>query len=348
MNLRPRVASDDAPDAPETAAPRPRRKRDLRSYLSTALIVLGVVLLGAAAYLWGTAQWRYHEQDKVNRELAKYVTLDEGTVAPAADAEDTGPKAPVVDWAGLKAINKEVCGWLQVPGTTINYPVYQTDNNEYYLRHSAATGEWTVGGQLFIDYENTWPGMADQVTLVYGHHLNDGSMFEQIAELDEQERFDAIDTLWYITETYNWELEPLFMYYVQPEDPEARHFKFDTQEEFTDYLKSKLERAVTKRADAAELVGKAQHVLVLATCNYYDGYGRSLLVCIPKEEANAPDVAPEVAAAAATEDVVAPEQDASAEQDDAGETDEATQDDWSDEEWSDEDDEVYELGDEDW
>ena len=290
-----------------------RRKKGLRLYLSNLLIIVGIVLLGAAGYLWGTAQWRYRQQDKVNRELARYVTIDEGTVGAGGAASGDGAdgaksKPPVVDWAGLKAINEEVCGWLQVPGTTINYPVYQTTNNEYYLRHSAATGEWTVGGQLFIDYENTNPGMADQLTLVYGHHLNDGSMFEQIAEMDEQERFDRIDTLWYITETYNWELEPLFMYYVQPEDPDARKFVFESSADFTEYLKGKLARAVTKRSDAADVVERAEHVLVLATCNYYDGYGRSLLVCVPKEEAERAQTVAEaeaVAAAAASEDAAA-------------------------------------------
>ena len=200
----------------QRVAARRRRSR----LLSTLLIVVGVVLLAVAGGLWGTARWRYHEQDVVNQQLAAYATV--------RDNEPDAPQslAPEVDWAGLKAINDDVVGWLQVPGTTINYPVYQGEDNEHYLRHSAL-GDWTLGGQLFIDCENAAPGMVDSQTYVYGHHLLDGSMFEQIAAMDDQARFDEIGTVWYVTEQTAWECEPLFVYYVHEYDTEARTFTFD-------------------------------------------------------------------------------------------------------------------------
>lgn len=250
-----------------------RGKRSGVHILSTILIVLGVLLLLVAGVLWGMAQWRYHQQAVINEKLAEY-----------AEISDTPSQAPVVDWAGLKAINDEVVAWLQIPGTTINYPVYQGSDNVRYLRHNAE-GDWTVGGQLFIDYENTAPGMVDEQTIVYGHHLDDGSMFEQVAALDDQAAFDATGTVWYVTEDVAWELEPLFMYYTQAEDSNARRFTFASIDEFHRYLLDLLGRAVTRRADAAQLLPNITHVLTLSTCNYYDGYGRSLLVCVPKNEA---------------------------------------------------------------
>ena len=250
-------------------AGKPRRKRNV--IIANLLIVAGVLLLLTSAGMWGTAQWRYHEQDKVNRELAEF-----------AEVQDTESNAPKVDWEGLKAVNDEVCGWLQVPGTTINYPVYQAKDNEKYLRHSAK-GEWTLGGQLFSDCDGTRPGMVDELTLIYGHHLLDGSMFEQIAAMDEQARFDEIDTVWYVTEKAALECEPLLLYYTQPDDQEARHFTFGSSKDFHKYLQERLDRAVTKRKDAAELIKGADRVLTLITCNYYDGYGRTVLICVPKK-----------------------------------------------------------------
>lgn len=252
---------------------RPRKRRR-GGIISTLLILTGLVLLGIAGYLWGSAQLRYWQQDKVNRELAEFTVLD----------EEAGVRGPQVDWEGLKAINDEVVGWLEVPGTTINYPVYQANDNEKYLRHSAM-GEWTLGGQLFTDYEGTRPGMVDSLTLIYGHHLLDGSMFEQIAAMDEQERFDEIDTVWYVTEDYSWECEPLFLYYTQPDDQDARKFNWESLDAFHSYLAERLGRAVTKRDDAAQIIGTTRHVLCMITCNYYDGYGRTILVCVPKSEA---------------------------------------------------------------
>ena len=142
--------------------------------MSTLLIVAGLVLLAVAGALWGKDQWRYRKQAQINRKLASYVTL--------YDAPSDAPKPPDVDWAGLKAINADVVAWLQVPGTAVNYPVYQAEDNVRYLRASA-TGEYAVGGQLFCDYACTRPGMVDALTLVYGHHMLDGSMFKAIAEM---------------------------------------------------------------------------------------------------------------------------------------------------------------------
>lgn len=262
-----------------SAARRPpaSRRRPASRVVSNVLIALGIILLLVAAGLWGFAQWRYHEQDVQNQKLAAYVQLP---------TEEQSSEAPVVDWAGLKAINGDVVGWLYVPGTTINYPVYQGDDNEYYLRHSAE-GDWIIAGQLFMDYENSTPGMVDNQSIIYGHHLKNGTMFEQVAAMDDQSRFDEITTVWYVTETRSFELEPLMLYYTDPDDQNVRQFTFESTDAFHSYLGALLSKAVTRRGDAEQVIQGAEHVLTMSTCNYYDGYGRTILVCVPKSEANA-------------------------------------------------------------
>ena len=279
-------AAAEAPIPVATPSRRPaqkKRRRRGKGYrmLSNLLLIAGVVMLAIAAGMWGTQQWRYHEQDVVNRELAAYATVfDDKLDTPVS-------QAPEVDWAGLKAINDDVVGWLQIPGTTINYPVYQAEDNERYLRHSA-TGEWTLGGQLFIDCDNTPPGLVDYVTMVYGHHLLDGSMFEQIAALDKQERFDEIKTIWYVTEERAYELEPLMVYYVHEHDDTARIFGFENDLKFREFLSARYAESVTSNRNAAKIIAGTTHVLSLVTCNYYDEYenhGRTIVVCVPKVEA---------------------------------------------------------------
>lgn len=258
-----------------------------KNLISNLLLTAGIVLLLVAGGIWGWSRYRYYKQGRINEELASFVELPaEGDSGKEAD-ETEGNKPPEVDWAGLKAINDEVVAWLQIPGTPINYPVYQANNNERYLRNSA-TGEWSVGGQLFCDYECTRPGMIDQVTLVYGHHLLDGTMFKAIAEMDNQENFDAVDTVWYVTEDKAWECEPLFLYYTQEDDQDARIYQWATEDEFRGVMAERLSRAVVQREDAEEALTRLRHALCLITCNYYDGYGRTILVCMPKEELTLP------------------------------------------------------------
>ena len=265
-------------------------KMSISRILSNLLIVVGIVLLLVAGGMWGMAQFRYKQQEKVNTEQQKHVMIKE--------PEEVTPenKCPIeVDWEGLKAVNDDIVGWIYVPGTVINYPVYQGEDNDRYLRNSA-TGEWSVGGQVFLDYENTAPGLVDNQSILYGHHLQDGTMFQPMTLLDNQDVFDSTDTIWYVTERTAYELEPLFMYYTQPTDVDGvRQFRFINDTEFRKYLTSLLERAVTQRPDAAQIIANTRHVLTMSTCNYYDGYGRSLLVSVPKAEARGESIdAPEM------------------------------------------------------
>ena len=248
--------------------PRKRRNR----IISTLLFIVGIALIAAAVGMYGYSQWQYHEQDVENEKLAAYATVD-----------DQGNQPPVVDWAALKAVNPEVVGWVQIPNTVVSFPVYQASDNDKYL-HTNAEGNYSLGGQVFMDYQNLAPGMLDQQTIIYGHHLRNGAMFKPIADMDKQEAFDSVSTVWYVTEDANYELEPLFLYYTDENDTNVRVFDWTSEEEFHSYLSGLLAKSVTSRQDAAELIGKTSHVLTLCTCNYIDGYGRTILVCVPKSE----------------------------------------------------------------
>ncbi|MCH4119933.1 MAG: class B sortase [Atopobiaceae bacterium] len=96
-------------------------------------------------------------------------------------------------------MNPEVVGWVQIPNTVVSFPVYQASDNDKYL-HTNAEGTYSLGGQVFMDYQNQAPGMLDQQTIIYGHHLRNGAMFKPIADMDKQEAFDSVSTVWYVTE----------------------------------------------------------------------------------------------------------------------------------------------------
>lgn len=255
-----------------------RRSRDPRKraarIISVALFVVGIGLMVTAAGMWIYNQWQYGEQDRVIAEMATY-----------ADVSDDGTTPPQVDWAGLKAVNNEVVGWLQIPGTVVNFPVYQASDNDKYLRQSPE-GDYAIGGTVFMDYANTPPGMIDSQTILYGHHMFNGTMFKTISDMANQEMFDSVSTVWYVTEDATYELEPLLVYETESDDQEARQFTFASEDELHVYLQGLLDRAVAKRSDAAEVISRTSRVLTLCTCNYdYGDSGRTLLVCVPKADA---------------------------------------------------------------
>lgn len=263
-------------DRPANASPRRRRG----GVLSTVLIVVGVVLLAVAGGMFGWAQWQYFQQDKVNEQLATFATVSDDPAAPA-------PQGPQVDWAGLKAVNDDAVGWVQIPGTVVNFPVYQGETNETYLRTSA-TGEYSIGGQIFMDYEGTRPGMVDPQTIIYGHHLNNGQMFALVDEMADQAKFDSVGTVWYVTEQATYELEPLFFFRTPATNGAARQMSFSSMDEFHAYLAGELGQAAAKSPSADAAVRSVTKVLTLATCDYDNdfgqGNGRGLVVCALKSE----------------------------------------------------------------
>ncbi len=245
----------------------PKRRR--MRILSNLLLAVGVVLVIVALGMYLFSQWRYAKQDEVNEELATY-----------AEVSDDGSTYPTVDWDALKAVNSDVVAWIQIPGTVVNYPVYQGSSNDEYL-HTNAWGEYSFGGQIFMDYQNTAPGLVDMQTIVYGHHLLNGSMFACLADMEEDEEyFDSIGTIWYVTEDAAYELEPLLVYHAEADDTTVRQFSFSSTEEFQSYLTELLAKASNSADDAAETIASTEKVLTLCTCSYTQEIkGRMVLVC---------------------------------------------------------------------
>ncbi len=90
----------------------------------------------------------------------------------------------------LRNINPDIYAWIKVPGTNINYPVAKTDNNEYYLDH-AYTGDNLVNGSIYADYRCVLPITDNYNTVLYGHNVTSGSMFNHVTHFFKPEVFET-------------------------------------------------------------------------------------------------------------------------------------------------------------
>ncbi|MFR2404874.1 MAG: SrtB family sortase, partial [Eubacterium callanderi] len=78
--------------------------------------------------------------------IRQYFKKEEVVSIAQPTAEDAG-----IDFDALKAVNPDTVGWIKIEGTTIDYPVVQTDNNEKYL-YTTFEGEESQWGAVFLDY----------------------------------------------------------------------------------------------------------------------------------------------------------------------------------------------------
>ena len=100
-----------------------------------------------------------------------------------------------VSFEELLEINDEVCGWITIDGTNIDYPVMYAPNREdnFYLHHDIY-GNNSSSGTLYIysgdnSLNNSQEDISD-VTLVFGHRLKNGKMFTQIYKYSKQSFYD--------------------------------------------------------------------------------------------------------------------------------------------------------------
>lgn len=116
---------------------------------------------------------------------------NEGTEATVSTTEpppgETAPPEtthkPVVVRASadkLKARNSDYIGWLKAPGGSINYPIVQTANNNYYLYRDFDRNSSRYGNP-FLDYRNSVSPMSDNL-IIYGHHMRDGTIFSRLTQ----------------------------------------------------------------------------------------------------------------------------------------------------------------------
>lgn len=223
--------------------------------LSNILIAVGVALLLVAGGLFVKAQIGYKKANDYYNGIAEMAVKD-------SSGEDGIPQ---IDFDALKKESNDIVGWIYVPGTRINYVVAQGETNNTYLRH-LPNGEYSENGTIFMDMDGTAPGMVDQQTTLYGHHMNDGAMFEPIDASMDQKVFDTFKKVYYITPEMTYVLKPMFTMQVQDDYVDARRTNFDSEKAFTQYLQASLAQAKASAKDAAAEVEKADKVLTLVTC----------------------------------------------------------------------------------
>lgn len=116
---------------------------------------------------------------------------DDSTVPSTGDGTDTtnpseepGPtEDPVLsailpEYRAVWKMNNDLIAWIQIPDTNINYPVLQSDEKDYYLYRNFS-GEDNIHGAIYAREECDVLSPSDNVT-VYGHHMKDGSMFNNL------------------------------------------------------------------------------------------------------------------------------------------------------------------------
>lgn len=141
-----------------------RRILKLANALLTACLTVALLTAGAySAYaLWDNNQI-YQAATNVQADMVK--------IKPVVDEEsEEGPS-----FEELLAINPDVCAWIAMDGTQIDYPVLQGETNLTYI-NTDVYGNFALAGSIFLDTRCDRE-FEQNYHLLYGHHMENSRMF---------------------------------------------------------------------------------------------------------------------------------------------------------------------------
>ena len=147
-----------------------------------------------------------------------------------------------------------------------------TDNNFYYIDHIPGDVE-NANGTIFIDCRNA-SDFSDKNTCIYGHNMNDGSMFAALRDYREADYYTAHPVMYLSTPEFNYRLDLFAGCIVEPTSY-AYAREFETDDQFLAHIDMLKENSTF--ASDMEITAEDK-IVTLSTCTYEIDDGRYVVV----------------------------------------------------------------------
>jgi len=167
------------------------------------------------------------------------------------------------DYEKLKSINSDTVGWIKINGTSINYPVVQTSDNEYYLKHTFYKKTNSIGW-IYMDYRNGIEDLSSN-TIIYGHNLRKGTlMFTTLHNLLKEKWLNNSDNHVITFNTSNAQMKwQVFSIYISEPTSDYLYTRFSTKKIHQDFLNERKSKSIHNFGID---VTSDDKILTLSTC----------------------------------------------------------------------------------
>lgn len=256
-----------------------------------ALISLAAVLL-LTLIVSSVMIYRHYSEAAIQNDmyssLADIVENAATETGESTESTETDPpnlpneeeKTILPEYAPLYEQNSDMVGWISIADTKINYPVMQSvDKPNFYLKHGFDKA-YTDYGCPYVQ-ENCDVEKPSDNLVIYGHHMNNGSMFNNLDKFKNKDFWDTHRTISFhsLTEKREYEIIAVFKTTVYTDsDSEFKYYLFtdaQTPQEFEAYVAKCKEMALYDTGISAEYGDK---LITLSTCEYSSRNGRLVVV----------------------------------------------------------------------
>lgn len=254
-----------------------KKKLVLKTWVLKVLIVLfslALILSLLKIYFWTQDNKKIADITKEINEIVTPTPIEEEgeLINPPEDkANDYWDyvKLPFyeVDFTALKEKNPDTIAFIHMQGNNINYPVVQTDNNDYYLKHAYDKSK-NSAGWVFMDYRNSITDLSEN-TVIYGHGRLDetvfGSLKNALTKTWQANKENYV--IWLTTEKENLVFQ-IFSIYTIPSENYYIETDFSSSADKEKWLNTMKERNTTSFDTSVNTNDK---ILTLSTCQNNNG-----------------------------------------------------------------------------
>ncbi len=206
------------------------------------------------------------KQDKMIEDTREiwYSTVTD----PETETPEITPESPAV--AEITEINNDFLGWIRLSGTKVNHPIYQADDNEYYLNHNG-NRKRSAYGALYFDSNNIIsPDYTDKNLVIFGHEMKNGAMFGTLKKLRSIDFYKSNPTIEFSTiyASGNYHIYSIFVLNADRTDDNDYIYNiyknnFRSEEEFDFWVDEAMQRSVITTGVSVEY---GDDIITLVTC----------------------------------------------------------------------------------
>lgn len=208
-----------------------------------------------------------------HKDTEKSSSVDMDAIVAEAITIPTPTRRISMDFDYLKEeASSEIVGWIFADWVNIDYPIVQHSDNDYYIERMY-NGKANINGAIFMDYRN-YPDYSDRNTVIYGHHMANGTMFGDLDKYKKQAYYDEHPIMLLYTPEGDFLVE-LFSGTIEDGNSEFLRFDFDSEEDFLSYVNGFRARSLFE-SDVE--VNPGDRILSLCTCSYERSNGRYLVM----------------------------------------------------------------------
>ena len=255
-------------------------------------IIVLCTLLGAACLIYagfyGYEDYRTRKNYENMAQLKEntnpiYGVLQDGTDdnSPIINHKNDDLELPEVldEYKKLYNSHKKLIGWLKIDDTNIDYPVMQTNNNEYYLEHNM-NQEKDRNGALFLDKDCDVVKRSTNL-IIYGHHMKSGRMFGNLDDYESEKYYKKHPIIQFDTiyEKGTYEIMYVFRSKVYSEGEVVfKYYQFIDCYSEQEFESNMQEMATLSLYDTGVTAEYGDQLLTLSTCDSTVDDGRFVVV----------------------------------------------------------------------